>query len=182
MKALAAALVAFVAVAAGFGVYRLTSGDGERDRAQAAADEFAVYFSRAAGAKCDSSRLEALPDGLWRFHLGCTGGGSRCMALDLERFRATRNDSVYVSGNVEGVTDMRCAPDSWTPREAAQRLVESEWAKQRKARFFSCGGPGELRYTPYSNRFGCRYSSPRGDGYVLIRTTGADTFEVESTE
>jgi hypothetical protein len=71
---------------------------------------------------------------------------------------------------------------NWTPQEAAQRLVESNWAKQQKARFFSCAGPGEMRYAPYINRLGCRYSSPRGDGYVLIRTTGADTFEIESTE
>jgi hypothetical protein len=181
MKALVAALVALVVVAAGFGVYRMTSGDEERDRARAAADEFAVYVSRAADGQCEASELHQLPNDLWRFRFDC-GSGSRCMALDLERFRATRNDSVYVGGNVEGVEDIRCTPDSWTPREAAQRLVESEWARRRKARFFSCGGPGELRYAPYNNRFGCRYSSPRGDGYVLIRTTGADTFEVESTQ
>jgi hypothetical protein len=62
------------------------------------------------------------------------------------------------------------------------RTISGAFGSSRRARFFSCGGPGELRYAPYNNRFGCRYSSPRGDGYVLIRTTGADTFEVESTQ
>jgi hypothetical protein len=152
MKALVAALVALVVGAAGFGVYRLTAGDEERDRAQAAIKEFAAFCTRAATTKCEVSSLERIAPNRWRFRFGQPRQTSRCLALDLEEFRVTRNDSVYVGGNVEGVTDMRCTPDSWTPREAAQRLVESTWAKQRNARFFSCGGPGEMRYSPYNNR------------------------------
>jgi hypothetical protein len=180
VKAVAAVLVVFASLAVVFGAYRWTRGDDERDRAEAAANEFAAYFGRAAEVKCDSSKLEPLPDDSWRFHLACGDRGSRCLAVDLDQFRVTRKDSLYVAGNVEGVTDVRCSADSWTPREAAQRLVESPWARQRKARFISCTGPAEMRYAPYNNRFGCRYSSPRGDGYILIHTTGADTFEIES--
>jgi len=179
MKALVAGLVVIAVIGAAFGIYRWQSGDDERDGAEAATEEFAAYFSRTAGASCESSRLEPLADNLWRFHLDC-GQGSRCLAVDLERYHLTRKNSMYVGGDVEGVTDVRCSPDSWTPQEAAQRLAQSQWARQRKARFISCTGPGERRYAPYNNRFGCRYSSPRGDGYVLIRTSGGETFEIEA--
>jgi hypothetical protein len=110
MKALVAGLVVIAVIGAAFGIYRWQSGDDERDGAEAATEEFAAYFSRTAGASCESSQLEQLPDGSWRFHLDC-GQGSRCLAVDLERYHLTRKNSIYVGGDVEGVTDVRCSPD-----------------------------------------------------------------------
>jgi hypothetical protein len=81
------------------------------------------------------------------------------------------------------VTQAPCSADLWTREQAAEHLAQSVWARGRKARFISCTVLGENRYaaaaTLYAKGYGCRYDSPRGEGYVEIRTTGADTFEIE---
>jgi hypothetical protein len=178
MKAALAVLVGIVILAAAFGLYRWRAGgDAQQERAEAAAAEFAAYFGRAAQTSCKVSELVQLPNGLWRFRLDC-GQGSRCMALDLDRFRATTRDSIYVGGTVEGVADAPCAPNLWLAQDAARRLEASAWARGRNARFFSCAGRREQRYEMFTDRFGCRYSARGGDGYVVIQTTGPDTFEI----
>jgi hypothetical protein len=182
MKAIVVVVVGFTILALSFGIYRWASDDKERARAEAAAEEFAAYCTRAANEKCEVSQLEQVAPDRWRFHFGPPGRANRCLLLDLNEFRATRKDSIYVGGNVEGVRDTPCRTDLWLPQDAASRVERSAWARDRKARFFSCAGRANERYAMYVDRFGCRFSSPRGDGYVVIRTTGPDTFEVESSD
>jgi hypothetical protein len=155
---------------------------------------------------CVTSELAPIRNSdVWRFRITC-GRGSHCEAIDLENFRATRNHSVYVGASADGVTTIPCSADDWTARQAASRLERSSWARARKARFFSClpatavavahrewvlgretGGRPFSRWeqlaltTPYWNRFGCNYIKPRGHGYVVIRTTGPDTFKMETS-
>jgi hypothetical protein len=180
-KAVMALLAGVVITAGGVGLYVWLDQPSERDRAEEAADEFAVYFGRAGGGKCEASKLEPLADeGAWRFHLDC-GRGSRCLALDLDEF-TTIPPGMHVAGSVEGVTNSPCGPESWTASEAGERLQKSEWASERQAKFISCTPRGENPYAAYASRFGCRYSTPQGDGFVVIRATGADSFEVESSE
>src|SRR5215212_8334022 len=76
VKVVAAVLVVFASLAVVFGAYRWTRGDDERDRAEAATNEFAAYFGRAAEVKCDSSKLEPLPDDSWRFTLLAATGAA----------------------------------------------------------------------------------------------------------
>lgn len=187
MKAVLVVLIVVAIGAGGFGLYVGLDGDDERERAEAAANEYAAWVGPAASAssgsrtECEASNVEQLPDGTWRFRLDC-GEGSRCLALDLEQFRVVR-DGLYVGGTVDGVTQAPCSADLWTRDQAAQRLARSAWARDRKARFISCTVLGEDRYAAeamqYAKGFGCRYGTPRGEGYVEIRTTGADTFEIE---
>jgi hypothetical protein len=175
MRVIAGVFVGLAIVAGGVGVYRWLSGDDDhsRERAEAAAREIDTRCQH----RCDVVRLERVSDRFWRLHTRYGGSPILCMMLDLDEYRVAKRDSVYVGGAVYGISDTPCADDIWTGQDLSRRLEESSWARERKARFFSCHSvpPGE----PNARRFGCRYSTPRGDGYVKVRTTGPDTFEVE---
>jgi hypothetical protein len=173
-----AVLIALTIVAGSFGVYRWLSGDDNRsrERAEAAVREIETRCRRG----CDVIRLEQVSDRFWRLHMRHPEQPIRCQMLDLDEYRATTRDSIYVGGAVYGVSDTPCADDLWTGADLSRRLEESPWARERDARFFSCHSIP--RGQPNARRFGCRYSSGRRDGYVVIRTTGATTFEVESSE
>jgi hypothetical protein len=187
MKALVVVLVVAALAAGAFALYAWRDRDDERRRAEAAAKEYAAWNTRIASASagpsstCEARQVEPLLDETWRVHLAC-GESTRCFAIDLEQYRLTR-DGLYVSGQVDGVTRVACSADLWTRDQAAEHLAQSAWARERRARFISCTVPGEDRYaaeaTLYAKSFGCRYDSPRGEGYVEFRTTGADTFEIE---
>ena len=92
MKAVVAVFGAVAVLAAGFGIYSWLSGDEERDRAEAAAQEL-TDWCRSSGGQCDVIRVEPISDGFWRFHIRERAGGSRCVAVDLENFRASASDS-----------------------------------------------------------------------------------------
>ena len=180
MKALAAVLAGLAILAAGFGVYRWLDEDEERARAETAAEQLAA-FCRHNGTPCDVQRIERVSSGIWRFHVRDPVGGNRCMAVELENFRASTTDSIYVGGSTEGVTDTACGPQWWLSQDAARRLEQSGWALDHKAGSISCGGEGgSPARSAYFRRFTCRYSSPDGDGSVLLSTTGPDTFELEA--
>jgi hypothetical protein len=176
MKAIVAVLAGVVILAAGVGVYRWMSGDEERARAESAAEQLTAFCK----GRCDVIRVEPMSGNLWRFHVRDPVGGSRCMAVDLEEFRVSTNDSVYVGGSVEGTADTACGPDWWNPQDAERRLADSPWAKERKAELISCAGRGgSPGRSYYFRRFRCRYSHPGGDGIVLLATMGPATFELE---
>lgn len=179
MKALVAVVGILAILAGGFGVYRWLSSDDDhaRERAEAAARE----IDRRCRQGCEVFRVERVSDRFWRLHMRYTGSPVLCRMLDLDEYRVTKRDSLYVGGAVYGVSDPTpCADDLWTGPHLSRRLEQSSWARERKARFFSCHATNPDQPST-ARRFGCRYSSPRGDGYVVIRTTGP-TFEVESSE
>lgn len=219
MKAVAAVGVALALLAGGLGVYRWLSGDEERDRAEAAAEEYSSFGRK----RCDAERAEKAASGSWpgtrgrkllnemtaeckrpydvlRIEPGTTENawllrvraeqGTRCMELDLAKFRVVEKSSLYVDGTVEGLSDAPCGPDWWTAEQATQVLSSSQWARERQARLVSCLGegggprrrtvisPGTPQPVPYFQRFTCRYSTSNGDGAVTLRTTGVDTFAI----
>jgi hypothetical protein len=179
MRAVVAVLLGLALLAAGFGVYRWLDDDEERARAETAAEELAA-FCRHNGSPCDVVRIERISSGMWRFHVRDPVGGTRCMAVELENFRASTTDSIYVGGSTEGVTDTACGPEWWASEDAAARLEDSPWALERKARSISCAGEGgSPGRSWYFRRFDCRYYSPSGGGNVVLTTTGATTFELE---
>lgn len=181
MKAIVAVLLGLAILAGGFGVYRWVSGDDDdRGRAESAAQEL-TEWCRNSGGQCDVTRVEPISDGFWRFHIRDPVGGSRCTAVDLEHFRASATDSIYVGGTVEGIADAACSPEWWMSDDAVRRLRNSAWAAKRKAAVISCSGRGgSPGRSWYFRRFRCRYSSASGDRFVNIETTGSDTFEIKS--
>jgi hypothetical protein len=176
MKAAVAVLVGIVLLAAGFGIYRWLSEDEERARAEAAAEELTAFCK----GRCDVVRVEPISGDLWRFHVRDPVGGSRCMAVDLDHFRVSKTDSIYVGGSVDGVSDTACSVEWWMPDQAERRLNESAWGTERKAELIHCAGRGgSPGRSYYFRQFRCRYSYPSGEGTVLLATTGADTFELQ---
>jgi hypothetical protein len=179
VKAVVTVVAGVAILAVGFMVYRWQrNDDGERRRAEKAAEQGAA-FCRKQGSRCDVVRVEPLSEGFWRLHVRNPGQATKCWRLDLEGFRATERDSVYVGGAIEGISDMACTETLWTAQDAAARLADSGWAKGRKASFISFAGIGKNLYAAFTDRFNCRYSVGRRDRYVVIRTTGADTFAID---
>lgn len=181
MKAVVAVLVGLAILAAGFGVYRWLDDDEERARAEKAAAELTT-FCRHGGNPCDVHKIERISSGTWRFHLRDPVGGNRCVEIDLVNFRASTTDSIYVGGSTEGVADTACGPEWWRSEDAAWRLEASSWARERKATSISCAGEGgSPGRSSYFRRFDCRYDSSSGAGNVVLRTTDANTYELEGT-
>jgi hypothetical protein len=180
MKAVVAVLVGVVILAAGFGIYRWQSGDDERGRAEAAARAMEAYCRRQ-GARCEVLRVEPISDGVWRLRYAARfGRPDRCSALDLDKFRVTKDHSLYVGGTIEGTSEIPCGPEEWTVEDVVSRLGASVWARERRADVVACRGRDKWRGSTYARRFVCSYGSPRGDGFVGLATTGADTFAIEA--
>jgi hypothetical protein len=177
MKASVAVLVGLAILAAGFGLHRWLGDDEERARAEAAGQEMAA-FCRGRDTRCDVIRLDRISEGVWRFHLR-EEAGDRCATIKLDEFHVSSTDSVYVGGTIDGWAETACGPEWWTGRDATRRLQESTWARDRKAELVGCYSAENVGASIYQRRFRCRYSHPGGDGLVVFRTTGPDTFAIE---
>jgi hypothetical protein len=178
MKAAVAVLVGLAILATGFGAYRLLGDDEERVRAESAAEEL-VAFCKQSGTPCDVLKVDRASGERWLLHVRDSVGGKRCLELDVEQFRASTSDSIYVGGSVDGVTDAPCGPEWWRPDEAERRLAASNWARKHRATLVSCTGTGgSPGRSWYFRRFRCRYSHSHGDHVVLLVTRGQDTFEI----
>jgi hypothetical protein len=176
VKAVLAVLVGLAVLAAGFGIYRWQGGgDAERARAEKAAEDWAAYCRRQGGT-CEVVRLERMDEGVWRFHVRAPNGGVYCRSVELEHF-------LFSELGEEGIQDTPCRSDQMTTEEVQRRLTASEWAREHTASLISCLGHDRgVGLTSFFSRFRCRYSSPRGDGLVVLATTGPDTFEIVSSE
>jgi hypothetical protein len=179
VKAIVGVLIGLAILAGGFGVYRLLSGDDERDRAEAAAADYSAFGRK----RCDDRRarnlklaqwqtpgarklldemtaeckrpyevrqIEQIDTGLWRFHVREEEDGApRCLEVDLAEFHVSARDSVYAEGTVNGLSDTACGPEWWTPEYATNVLRDSTWARKHEATLVSCAGVGR---TPFLDR------------------------------